>query len=379
MKKTKLFTSLVALALVLGLGACDEIIQDTTDEGGETSETTETEETGETGDTSESSEPSESTETGDTSDTGTGEGEEKNEIPYKLDESYFLGFEYEGTKYYATGETVSGYSHEGVVSTNIGLAVSMKLTKATGDNAYYLSFELGEETYYVCIITVGGYEDLQYVTEPTPIYWDDTNKAFVNEVDTYFLCYNSTYKCLWASEIASWISSSPIVGLYDIPENWEPYVPSTTLEQVSALENGNQYYIGALSDGDYHLATATMAGSYNVTTTTDIEQACAYTASGNDNNGWTLTNASGQYLYFYVSSGYLDLGLSNATNVPNSGTKVFSWSSQDKTLYTTSVVKSGYSYSYFEYYTDKQQLAAYGGNTLGSFSQVAYFYQYVTQ
>ncbi len=46
MKKTKLLTSIAALALVLGLGACDEVTQeDTPDEGSETTETSESDTT----------------------------------------------------------------------------------------------------------------------------------------------------------------------------------------------------------------------------------------------------------------------------------------------------------------------------------------------
>ncbi|MCD8195052.1 MAG: Ig-like domain-containing protein, partial [Coprobacillus sp.] len=147
-----------------------------------------------------------------------------------------FGFEYNGLNYYADGKTTSRGDYAGSVTANIDEAVPVTCSEAEGDNAYYLTFELEGTTYYICIITLNEYENLQYLTTPTPIYWNETYGAWVNAASTHFLAYNATsgYECLWASDISTYISSSPIVGLLDYP----------TIEGITLSAATQSIYIG---------------------------------------------------------------------------------------------------------------------------------------
>ncbi len=132
-----------------------------------------------------------------------------------------LGVEVDGVINYIDGGLVGSYSYEGSLTTNIDEAIPVTCTEVD-DGGYYLTFELNATTYYVCIIEIDdGYTDLQYETTPTAIYYDATLDGWVNADDTYFLCYNSAYKCFYASALSDYgpnsSNPSPIAHLYDYP------------------------------------------------------------------------------------------------------------------------------------------------------------------
>ncbi|MCD8195345.1 MAG: Ig-like domain-containing protein [Coprobacillus sp.] len=165
---------------------------------------------------------------------------------------YFLGFEVGESIYYINGSMQSGSDYKGALVSNIGLATPVTLAAAEGDDAYYLTFEIDETTYYVCIIDTGSHVNLQYLTTATPIYWDETHAAWVNQEDTYFLCYNSTYSCAYASDFNSWWGKSPVGSLFEIPQDWEPTTPSTDVLSITELRE-------AISNGDVNATSGAVS------------------------------------------------------------------------------------------------------------------------
>ncbi len=221
------------------------------------------------------------------------------EMPYTVGEKYYLGIvTSEGDYKYIDGTVPEKYDYEGNLTLSLDEAVLVTLSNAD-DDGYYLSFELNSTTYYICIILVGSYIDLQYVTEPTPIYWNREIGAFGTEDGQYFLCYNSSYDCLYASLVTGYgpnsSKPSPIATLYD-PDKAVESIPWTAPEEtatyVTSITAGT-YYLGLYSDysrttyGTYYF-TGSIVNDYYGSTSADIANAVQVTVAS-VSSGYSLS------------------------------------------------------------------------------------------
>ncbi len=293
------------------------------------------------------------------------------EMPYTVGEEYYLGFLTDDGDYkYIDGTVPEKYDYEGNLTMSLDEAVLVTLSGAN-DGGYYLSFKLDNTTYYICIILVGSYIDLQYVTEPTPIYWNREIGAFGTEDGQYFLCYNSAYDCLYASLITSYGPSSskpsPIATLYTEDEAIEsiPWTaPSETAEYVTSITAGT-YYLGLYSDysrttyGTYYF-TGSIVSDYYGSSSADIASAVkvTVTAVSGTTNGYTLsfTSSGSQTMYIgmTVNDTHYNLTLSTTT-------QTLIW---DATYYTFTVTSG----------SDTIFLGSYGSYTTFGW----YNYSYIT-
>lgn len=206
---------------------------------------------------------------------------------WELGTEYYLGFDVNGTNYYITGETVSGYSYEGAVTTDPDKAIAVTLSEGEETNGYYMTFELSGVTYYICIIAVNGYQDLQYTTEKEMIYWDADNGVFCNADKSYFLCYNSTYSCLYASTYSDWYGKSPNAVLIEISDDLAKVYAYTY--QFSEPTDGEKYLLGIdKGENGKYFMTGEMSGYYGATVM-DPENALEFTATAVTSNGADVT------------------------------------------------------------------------------------------
>ncbi len=136
--------------------------------------------------------------------------------PFAYDTPALFGFDVSGTTNYITGGLIGSYTYEGAITTSRNEAAWVSLSRGDGSNGYYMTFDDNGVTKYICIEDVNDYQDLQYETKATMIYWNSEHECWTNEAGTYFLCYNSAYKCLYGSEITGWINSSPIAQFYGL-------------------------------------------------------------------------------------------------------------------------------------------------------------------
>ncbi|MCD8195408.1 MAG: hypothetical protein LUD22_03850 [Coprobacillus sp.] len=215
---------------------------------------------------------------------------------WETGKEYFLGIEYNGTDYYATGNTIGTYSYEGEMTISMNKAARVTLTEGDELNEYYMSFVKDEVTYYITIEVVGGYVDLQYETTKSPIYWNGANGIFVNEDRSYFLCYNSTYGCLYASSISSWLGSSPIATLYEIPD----VIPADEPLPDPATWTAGSSYLFGVNDGEQirYITGATKSGyDYEGVLTTNASEAATVTVTAATDETKTYDTASSNAYY----------------------------------------------------------------------------------
>ncbi|MCD8203751.1 MAG: hypothetical protein LUB56_01320 [Coprobacillus sp.] len=222
------------------------------------------------------------------------------EMPYTVGEQYYLGFLTSSDEYkYIDGTTPKDYDYEGNLTMSLDEAIEVTLSDA-GDGGYYLSFELNNVTYYICIVTVGKYIVLQYLTEPTAVYWNREIGAFGTEDGEYFLCYNSAYDCLYASLVSSYGPSSanpsPIATLYNPDEAIEstPWTcPEEEVDYITAEPtSGGTYYLALYNDysestyGRYYF-TGSISNNYGATDQ-DVSKAAEVTVTA-VSGGYTLS------------------------------------------------------------------------------------------
>ncbi len=182
MKKTKLLTSLAALALVVSLGACDLTSDDSTDEESETSESSES---------TESTESSETSEDETTSDTTSGGTESTGPVADMLadiaeNSNFTLTIEYyDWYSGYYEDETamLQDYYGGNMSVTGQDLFIDITATEDAFLLEYYISYSewLAGTTYDIelYVNTDAGF-DIYYISEPydTELYYVETVEGF---------------------------------------------------------------------------------------------------------------------------------------------------------------------------------------------------------
>ncbi len=190
-------------------------------------------------------------------------------------ESYYFGFDV-GTNdyYYATGVMQSSYVYRGAITKSSADAVKVTVTEGSETNGYYLSFELNGEVNYIVIQKYGEYMDLLYVpeSEKSMLYWNESVGAFFDDSRTCFLCYNSSYKCLYGSSYSSY-PNSPIATLYPDADIETLYIDSSSsvLQGSSLTLSTYALPVGAYSGATYAITAQVNASNETVENIATLE------------------------------------------------------------------------------------------------------------
>ncbi len=317
MKKTKLFTSIAALALVLGLGACDLTEEEETpDETGETTETGEV------------------TETGDTSDTGTSEGGNEGGEGNDYEDNYFNSIVTavaENHNY--TAETVYYiYQSEGV-SVNYEGTVSLYPAFMCGYD-FYATEDALEIDYIEYLTTADGvyqdgwyYVDLElyvndYVNNKTNVYYLNSNATSMYDIYLYTTwdgtwednIYNLAYLAPYRS---AFTVSSSYYGIedYDVDESAYEMLMNTTIANTyfwdqMFYEAGYGYYgMNEYMNGpqDFDYAEADQYGVYGYG---------PFVEFGFDTGAtWYYTDYTYQSIYAQETIAYVDISDVGTTEI----------------------------------------------------------------
>ncbi|MCD8195217.1 MAG: hypothetical protein LUD22_02860 [Coprobacillus sp.] len=332
MKKTKLFTSIAALALVLGLGACDVTSEEETTPS-ESESTTQSSET--TGDTT----PSESTPEG-----GNDGGEaEPRSVLGALDATNYC------YKYFNGKSGYNGYTTYLDVTADWDEAVDVTLTEGTEGVA--ISFESDEGTRYLSYYYDGSNHNVLFAEEPYYWYVGTENGAFYTSQGGRYLGLAAdggsirTYSATGYS-IATIYEYEP-----EAPEAPEaPEVPN--LELATSLTSGSEYYLAYKADGDtYYYFDGSKFGNYDsyLGATTSIESAVKVTVTGDDTNGWTITfngNTLEAWSNYNNSKYYGEITYYSGTSTYN-GVTTFAWNSTYNTVTVVLTHASGTTTTYY--------------------------------
>ncbi len=180
MKKTKFFSLLSLCILLFSLSGCSK-----------NEETSSLEE-----EDSESSSSSESTP----------EEEEK----------CYLGFQKEGTLYFATGDNkMATMTPYGVISSNIDHAAKFEITSSFG-NQYYISTQKEDETIYMYFKQISGIYEIHFDNERNPIYWNEEFNCWTDKTSSRYISYDDNY--LVADSLDSLDGPlGPVVDFISIP------------------------------------------------------------------------------------------------------------------------------------------------------------------
>ncbi len=300
---------------------------------------------------------------------------EEKPVVYKLgalDESVYCYRYFNGT---TTGTTFLN------TTTEWDDAVEVYITPVDDgiDNSCTLSFDANGNTKY---ISNSNSTSVTLADDPCVWVWVESLEVFAQGSSSgrVLVLYTDGSFRGYAQSDAN-LKYPHVYAYTEAQENPEKPAVTTTYEQVSGLGDGGEFYAGGTYNSSLYLTTGKLT-NYNLAGTQDLDSAVPFTVTGNATDGYTLTNADGQYVYvYYAKSGdkyYHDFGLSTNATVPNSGTNVFFWNDAASTLYCDgSTIGSTYAYCYFEFY--QGNVCGYGTNTLNaSTSNLAHFYQQVT-
>ncbi len=293
------------------------------------------------------------------------------------DTTYLLGVEVDGVLNYIDGGTAEGYAYEGTLTTEVSKAAAISCESS--GSTYYLSFENGGVTNWVTIAQVVSESDgnthtnLVYATEKSALYLHTTDAGaeyFGDEDGSHFLCYNSRYECFYASDIATYLASSPVAGLYTtdgkLVAGGKGETAAPAIEPVIGTVTAGEYFLGVtMSDGTYYF-DGTLSDYYGSVSANGYEAAVVTVSEVT--GGYTLSftgEEATQYLYVYVDNGYVDLGVR---------TESFTW--QYDTTYKTFVVEANDQWNFLGTYGSNQRLgmSAYGyltGDISSSYTQYA--------
>ncbi len=168
----------------------------------------------------------------------------------------------------------------------------------------------------------------------------------------------------------------------ELPEPEEPEEPTNsavTLTEVSALTNDTAYYLGQWTAAqDYHLVDGGFS-NYRLTTTDEFNDAVTVTAK-QVTNGWNL-EINGKTLYAYIGTSgtntYFDLELVEAgsSSTHDGATALWTWNETIGTLEIALTTNESYgSSSYLEFYSNCVTGYAYKSENASSITNAAKFY-----
>ncbi|MCD8204412.1 MAG: hypothetical protein LUC16_01090 [Coprobacillus sp.] len=304
------------------------------------------------------------------------------DIPWTVGTEYYLGVPVtDEAVLFATGDTVSNYSYEGVVSPYVSDAVKVTISRSEhGGAGLVLSLEGGK---YLNIVN-GEHVNLEISTTKGYVYYNPTYQCLGNAEGTYFLSYNSTYGCLYVSEVASWIESAPTATFYETESATDAPAPREHVTSLDNIETAT-YTLGIYHTGKYaiYYMTGEMSGFYGATSTDESDAiictvsaatgTSTYGVAAIDSTGETETKYTISFTKnsttYYVGLKYNDTH-NNLTFVAESSTSSaiteFSWDSTYD-CFTAPGSETGSSSTVFL-------------GTYGSYSTIGWYnYSYISQ
>ncbi len=294
MKKTKLFTSLVALALVVGLGACEGDININVGDvnlGGDESSESET--------SSDSSEDETSSETSSEGNTGgnPSEGGDSGQgvSTYKLgaaDPDTGVYYYFDGTA--LTNDYGNSYLN---VTTSWDDAIDVAITDlASGGQSLSFVDSEGDTKY----ISWSSSTNVDFSDEAYAWYWTESINGYYNLADGTdtsgrflgLLASNPSFRAY--SPTTQYLAYGHVAAYETEPEPITPDEPETGTEEFP-FEVGTDYFLGYDRDGTKYYYNGEVLNTYYGDVSTDISKAAKVTL-GATGDKYTLKLENGYYL-----------------------------------------------------------------------------------
>ncbi len=223
-------------------------------------------------------------------------------------EKCYLGYQNEGTLYFATGDNkVASMTPYGVITSNIDRAAKFEITPSFG-NSYYITTQKEDETIYMYFKQISGVYEIHFDNEKNPIYLDETFNCWTDVTGSRYISYDENYLVADSLDyfdgplgpVVDFISIPSITSLSLSPREGEnesltvgnsmrlvaSYLPSNIADSDLTFSSSNESVASVDSSGR---VTGLSVGEATISATSNNGVSATYQVEVKENSGSSLT------------------------------------------------------------------------------------------